>query len=143
MHGNATATAGNIAAHELLFRLSIVSDLFVGVIAPKRHPHRAGTATSDRDRLHSGVPGRKGGSLAICSINEASKFFLLAPVLFTCLLRCQSGRVSGAARTLRLIGEACIACACIALASTQEAKGRRRWRIPKRLDPVPCRNLGC
>ena len=30
--GNATATANNIAAHELLFRLGIVSDLFCGVI---------------------------------------------------------------------------------------------------------------
>jgi hypothetical protein len=32
VHGNATATANNIAAHELLFRLGIVSDLFCGVI---------------------------------------------------------------------------------------------------------------
>jgi hypothetical protein len=30
--GNATATANNIAAHELLFRLGIVSDLFSGTI---------------------------------------------------------------------------------------------------------------
>src|SRR5436309_9805627 len=30
--GNATATANNIAAHELLFRLGIVSDLFCGII---------------------------------------------------------------------------------------------------------------
>src|SRR6059036_3399649 len=30
--GNATATANNIAAHELLFRLGIVSDLFCGAI---------------------------------------------------------------------------------------------------------------
>jgi hypothetical protein len=30
--GNATATANNIAAHELLFRLGIVSDLFCGTI---------------------------------------------------------------------------------------------------------------
>jgi hypothetical protein len=30
--GNATATASNIAAHELLFRLGIVSDLFCGTI---------------------------------------------------------------------------------------------------------------
>ncbi len=30
--GNATATADNIAAHELLFRLGIVSDLFCGTI---------------------------------------------------------------------------------------------------------------
>src|SRR5271167_3218679 len=30
--GNATATANNIAAHESLFRLGIVSDLFVGTI---------------------------------------------------------------------------------------------------------------
>jgi hypothetical protein len=32
VHGNATATAGNIAAHESLFRLGMVSDLFVGTI---------------------------------------------------------------------------------------------------------------
>ena len=32
VHGNATATASNIAAHETLFRLGIVSDLFCGVI---------------------------------------------------------------------------------------------------------------
>ena len=32
VHGNATATANNIAAHELLFRLGIVSDLFCGII---------------------------------------------------------------------------------------------------------------
>jgi len=32
VHGNATATANNIAAHESLFRLGIVSDLFVGTI---------------------------------------------------------------------------------------------------------------
>ncbi len=32
VHGNAAATASNIAAHELLFRLGMVSDLFVGVI---------------------------------------------------------------------------------------------------------------
>jgi hypothetical protein len=32
VHGNATATANNIAAHELLFRLGMVSDLFVGTI---------------------------------------------------------------------------------------------------------------
>lgn len=32
VHGIAAATAGNIAAHELLFRLGMVSDLFVGVI---------------------------------------------------------------------------------------------------------------
>src|SRR5712691_3291653 len=32
VRGNATATANNIAAHELLFRLGIVSDLFCGVI---------------------------------------------------------------------------------------------------------------
>ena len=32
VHGNATATANNIAAHELLFRLGIVSDLFCGTI---------------------------------------------------------------------------------------------------------------
>lgn len=31
--GNATATAGNIAAHESLFRLGIVSDLFTGTMA--------------------------------------------------------------------------------------------------------------
>jgi hypothetical protein len=30
--GNATATAANIAAHESLFRLGIVSDLFCGTI---------------------------------------------------------------------------------------------------------------
>ena len=30
--GNATATANNIAAHELLFRLGIVSDLLSGTI---------------------------------------------------------------------------------------------------------------
>jgi hypothetical protein len=30
VHGNATATANNIAAHDLLFRLGIVSDLFCG-----------------------------------------------------------------------------------------------------------------
>jgi len=33
VHGNAAATAGNIATHERLFRLGIVSDLFVGAIA--------------------------------------------------------------------------------------------------------------
>ncbi|HXJ96255.1 MAG TPA: DUF4386 domain-containing protein [Terriglobia bacterium] len=33
VHGNAAATAGNIAAHEGLFRLGIASDLFVGTIA--------------------------------------------------------------------------------------------------------------
>jgi hypothetical protein len=32
VHGNATATAGNIAAHELLFRLGIVADLFCGIV---------------------------------------------------------------------------------------------------------------
>ncbi len=32
VHGNATATANNITAHELLFRLGIVSDLLCGVI---------------------------------------------------------------------------------------------------------------
>ena len=32
VHGNATATANNIAAHESLFRFGIVSDLFVGTI---------------------------------------------------------------------------------------------------------------
>lgn len=32
MRGNATATANNIAVHELLFRLGIVSDLFCGTI---------------------------------------------------------------------------------------------------------------
>ena len=32
VRGNATATAGNIAAHESLFRLGIVSDLFCGTI---------------------------------------------------------------------------------------------------------------
>ena len=32
IHGNATATANNIAAHELLFRLGIVGDLFSGTI---------------------------------------------------------------------------------------------------------------
>jgi hypothetical protein len=32
VHGNATATANNIAAHESLFRLGIVSDLFCGTI---------------------------------------------------------------------------------------------------------------
>ena len=31
--GNATATANNIAAHELLFRFGIVADLFTGVMA--------------------------------------------------------------------------------------------------------------
>ena len=33
VQGNATATANNIAAHELLFRLGIVSDLFTGTMA--------------------------------------------------------------------------------------------------------------
>jgi hypothetical protein len=32
VRGNATATANNIAAHELLFRLGIVSDLLCGII---------------------------------------------------------------------------------------------------------------
>lgn len=32
VHGNATATAANIAAHELLFRLGIVTDLLCGAI---------------------------------------------------------------------------------------------------------------
>jgi hypothetical protein len=32
VHGNAAATADNIAAHELLFRLGIVTDLFCGTI---------------------------------------------------------------------------------------------------------------
>src|SRR5207253_8837332 len=32
VRGNAAATANNIAAHETLFRLGIVSDLFCGVI---------------------------------------------------------------------------------------------------------------
>ncbi len=32
VHGNATATANNIAAHETLFRLGIVTDLFCGTI---------------------------------------------------------------------------------------------------------------
>jgi len=31
--GNATATANNIAAHQTLFRLGIVSDLFTGTMA--------------------------------------------------------------------------------------------------------------
>src|SRR5438876_11426019 len=33
VHGNATATADNIAAHELLFRLGIVSDLLTATMA--------------------------------------------------------------------------------------------------------------
>jgi Domain of unknown function (DUF4386) len=33
VRGDATATANNIAAHELLFRLGIVGDLFTGTIA--------------------------------------------------------------------------------------------------------------
>src|SRR5438094_9878369 len=33
VHGNATATANNIAAHELLFRLGIVGDLLTGTMA--------------------------------------------------------------------------------------------------------------
>ena len=33
VHGNATATANNIAAHELLFRLGILGDLLTGIIA--------------------------------------------------------------------------------------------------------------
>jgi hypothetical protein len=32
VQGNATATASNIATHQSLFRLGIVSDLFVGII---------------------------------------------------------------------------------------------------------------
>jgi len=32
VHGDATATANNIAAHELLFRLGIVGDLLTGTI---------------------------------------------------------------------------------------------------------------
>ena len=32
VHGNATATANNIAAHESLFRLGIVSDLLTGTM---------------------------------------------------------------------------------------------------------------
>jgi len=32
VHGNASATANNIAAHEMLFRLGIVGDLFCGTI---------------------------------------------------------------------------------------------------------------
>lgn len=32
VHGNATATAANIAAHETLFRLGIVGDLFCGTV---------------------------------------------------------------------------------------------------------------
>jgi hypothetical protein len=32
VHGNAAATANYIAAHESLFRLGIISDLFVGTI---------------------------------------------------------------------------------------------------------------
>jgi hypothetical protein len=32
VHGNAAPTADNIAAHELLFRLGIVTDLFCGTI---------------------------------------------------------------------------------------------------------------
>ena len=32
VRGNATATAGNIAAHESLFRLGIVTDLFCGTL---------------------------------------------------------------------------------------------------------------
>jgi hypothetical protein len=32
VHGNAAATADNIAAHELLFRLGIVTDLFCGTV---------------------------------------------------------------------------------------------------------------
>jgi hypothetical protein len=32
VHGNATATANNITAHELLFRIGIVTDLFCGTI---------------------------------------------------------------------------------------------------------------
>jgi len=48
VHGNAAATAGNIAAHESLFRFGIVSDLFAGVIvifvalaAPPQHAFRS------------------------------------------------------------------------------------------------------
>lgn len=33
VHGNATATANNIAAHETLFRLGIAADLFTGTMA--------------------------------------------------------------------------------------------------------------
>src|SRR5438128_12007559 len=33
VRGNATATANNIAAHELLFRLGIVADLFTGTMS--------------------------------------------------------------------------------------------------------------
>ena len=33
VHGNATATAGNIAAHETLFRLGILSDLFTATMS--------------------------------------------------------------------------------------------------------------
>jgi hypothetical protein len=33
VHGNATATAANIAAHETLFRLGILSDLFTGTMS--------------------------------------------------------------------------------------------------------------
>ena len=32
VHGNATATASNIAAHETLFRFGIVGDLFTGTM---------------------------------------------------------------------------------------------------------------
>ena len=32
VHGNAPATAANIATHETLFRLGIVGDLFCGTI---------------------------------------------------------------------------------------------------------------
>jgi hypothetical protein len=32
VHGNATATASNIAAHEFLFRLGILSDLLCGTV---------------------------------------------------------------------------------------------------------------
>src|SRR5260221_12607871 len=32
VHGNATATANNIAAHETLFRFGIVGDLFTGTM---------------------------------------------------------------------------------------------------------------
>jgi hypothetical protein len=32
VHGNATATANNIAAHETLFRFGIAGDLFTGTM---------------------------------------------------------------------------------------------------------------
>ena len=50
--GNATATANNILAHEMLFRLGIVGDL-VGLVSAYRCPHASIFSRSADDEHHA------------------------------------------------------------------------------------------